>query len=76
MWDLNFVLLKFEQHEKTKVLLENSFANGFLELISIPTIISYTSCTDISDHFPICHIIHNKEKEPSPNFVWMQNFNT
>ena len=97
MGDLNFDLLKFEQHEKTKVLLENSFANGFLELISIPTRISHTSCTlidhlytndiktkfessvivsDISDHFPICHIIHNKEKESNPNFVRTQNFNT
>lgn len=97
MGDLNFDLLKFEQHEKTKVLLENSFANGFLELISIPTRISHTSCTlidhlytndiktrfessvivsDISDHFPICHIIHNKEKESNPHFVRTQNFNT
>ena len=40
MWDLDFV-----KHEKAKVLLEISFisfANGFLELISIPTRISRT----------------------------------
>ena len=96
MGDLNYDLLKFEQHEKTKVLLQNSFANGFLELISIPTRISHTSATlidhlytndiknkfessviisDISDHFPICHIIHNKEKVSNPTFVKTQNFN-
>ena len=37
MWDLNFV-----KHEKAKVLLEISFANGFLELISILTKLSPT----------------------------------
>ena len=96
MGDLNYDLLKFEQHEKTKVLLENSFANGFLELISIPTRVSHANATlidhlytndtqtqfestvivsDISDHFPICHFTHNKEKQANPAFVRTQNFN-
>ena len=96
MGDLNYDLLKFEQHEKTKVLLEDSFGNGFLELISIPTRISNTSATlidhlytntmsncydtsviisDISDHFPICHIISDKQKEIRPKYVQVQNFN-
>jgi hypothetical protein len=96
MGDFNYDLLKFELHEKTKLLLENSFTNGFLELISIPTRITNTSATlidhvytndvknkfeslvivsDISDHFPICHIIHDKEKVSNPAFVRTQNFN-
>lgn len=96
MGDLNYDLLKFEQHEKTKVLLEDSFGNGFLELVSIPTRISNTSATlidhlytntmsncydtsviisDISDHFPICHIISDKQKDIRPKYVEVQNFN-
>ena len=96
MGDLNYDLLKFETHEKTKVLLENSFANGFLELISYPTRLCHSTETlidhlytndiktkfessiiisDISDHFPIFHIIYNKEKVSNPTFVRSQNFN-
>ena len=94
--DLNFDLLKFEQHDKTKTLLNNSFANGFLQIISLPTRISnnsatlidhiYTNATlnqfesyiilsDISDHFPICHIISDKSKEKKPCYIKVQNFN-
>ena len=31
--------------------------------------------SDISDHFPICHFTHNKEKQANPAFVRTQNFN-
>ena len=47
--DLNFDLLKFQQHERTKDLLENSFSNGFLELISLPTRLTHNTATLI-DH--------------------------
>ena len=47
--DFNFDLLKLHQHERTKDLLENSFSNGFLELISLPTRITHNTATLI-DH--------------------------
>ena len=53
--DLNFDLLKFEQHDKTRSLLENSFANGFLELISLPTRITHTSATLIDHIYTNAH---------------------
>ena len=94
--DMNFDLLKFEIHDKTEILLDNGFAHGFLQLVSLPTRISnnsatlidhiYTNATlnnfetyiilsDISDHFPICHIISDKTKEKKPNYIQVQNFN-
>ena len=47
--DFNFDLLKFQEHGRTKDLLENSFSNGFLELISMPTRLTHTAATLI-DH--------------------------
>ncbi len=61
--DLNFDLLKFEQHDKTRSLLENSFANGFLELISLPTRITHTSATLID------HIYTNDNKNKFESFI-------
>lgn len=63
MGDLNFDLLKFEQHDKTRALLENSFANGFLELISLPTRITHTSATLID------HIYTNDNKNKFESFI-------
>jgi hypothetical protein len=95
MGDLNLDLLKFEQHEKTRALLENSFTNGFLELISLPTRVTNTSATlidhfytndtncnydssiilsEISDHFPLCNIILEKEREVKNVYFYTQNF--
>ena len=93
--DFNFDLLKFEEHNKTKELLNTSFGYGFLQLVSLPTRISNNSATlidhiytnanlnqfesyiilsDISDHFPICHIISDKTKEVKPSYIQVQNF--
>ena len=47
--DLNFDLLKFEQNINIRDLMENSFSNGFLELISLPTRVTEATATLI-DH--------------------------
>lgn len=47
--DFNLDLLKFDTHSKTNDLLENSFANGFLQLVMKPTRVNKSSATLI-DH--------------------------
>ena len=47
--DMNFDLLKYEENIHARDLLENSFSNGFLEIISLPTRVTQATAT-LLDH--------------------------
>ena len=55
--DFNFDLLKFEQNINIRDLMENSFSNGFLELISLPTRVTQATATLID------HVYTNSNKK-------------
>ena len=75
--DLFFLTLSvFAIYRSTRIsnnsatLIDHIYTNATLNNFETFIILS-----DISDHFPICHIISDKTKEKKPNYIQVQNFN-